>query len=240
MLSAQQAGGTGTPAPRTAEIAGVVVTDDPTPVAIRRATVTLTDGAATTAHRDDRRRRSVRIHELAAGAFHAVGTKGGYLPATYGARRPGGVGIPVAVAAGERGRHHHPDDQGQRHHRRGDRCRRATGAGRVGQSVPPRVLGVHRGAHVTGRSVRVEPGHGRSRAVPHLGTGGGRVRGVREGPWRWTTSPESVQQIADADVQRANRMLREAGASRATRTRRQRKARRDCPMAFAPVFFRRR
>jgi hypothetical protein len=87
----------------TAAISGTVVTDDTTPTPVRRATVTLSgDLGATrlTASTDDAGRFS--FTSLPADRYSVSVSKGGYLTSAYGSKRPAGSGTPIVAADGQR------------------------------------------------------------------------------------------------------------------------------------------
>jgi hypothetical protein len=103
VVSAQQVRDGG--APRisgTGSIAGQVVTDETSPRGIRRAIVTLGGDAlgGRSAITDDNG-RFVFVN-LPSGNFTVSATKAAYLPAAYGARRPGRPGTAVVLAEGAR------------------------------------------------------------------------------------------------------------------------------------------
>jgi hypothetical protein len=87
----------------TAIVAGRVLTADATPVAVRHARVTISNGeygsgwSATTT--DD---GSFIVTGLPAGRLTIRASKPAWLPAEYGAMRPGGEGVQVAIADAER------------------------------------------------------------------------------------------------------------------------------------------
>jgi uncharacterized protein (DUF2141 family) len=85
-----------------AEISGRVVSSDLAPTPVRRATLTLRDGARLllVAVTDDS--GAFAFVNLPAGEFTLSATKGGYLPAQYGARLPGGVAKPIVLSAAQR------------------------------------------------------------------------------------------------------------------------------------------
>ncbi len=90
------------PATRDASVSGVVTTAAPNPQPIPRAVVTISGvalPAARAAITDDNGRFS--IDGLPAGRFTLSAKKPAYLPATYGASRPGRPGIEVAIASGQ-------------------------------------------------------------------------------------------------------------------------------------------
>ena len=84
----------------TARIAGIVI--DPQQQPVRRVIVTVTaaelPGGRSTISDDDGR---FAFDQLPAGRFTISGARPAYLPAAYGATRPGGAGIPLQVAAGQ-------------------------------------------------------------------------------------------------------------------------------------------
>ena len=90
-----------TPATGTAAIIGQVLSDETTPHPIRRAVVTVTGDlpAARSAITDDEGRFTFK--NLPAGRFTINATKTAYLPASYGALRPGRLGTPLQIAQGQ-------------------------------------------------------------------------------------------------------------------------------------------
>jgi uncharacterized protein (DUF2141 family) len=84
----------------TAGISGQVVTDEASPRAIGRAIVTLGGDAVNgrSVITDDTGRFA--FGNLPAGRFTVAATKGAYLPAAYGARRPGRPGTAIVLAEG--------------------------------------------------------------------------------------------------------------------------------------------
>ncbi len=88
----------------TSEIAGTLVTDDTTASPVRRATITLTGADLGTtrlmAVTDDS--GGFAFTSLPAGRYSISASKGGYVPSTYGAKRPGGPGTTIVVGAGQR------------------------------------------------------------------------------------------------------------------------------------------
>jgi uncharacterized protein (DUF2141 family) len=90
------------PAPGTASISGIVLTDDTDPRPLRRVRVYLNssdDEVARTTISDDAGRFA--FDGLRAGRYTVGGTKEGYVTVNYGARRPGGPGAPVTPADGQ-------------------------------------------------------------------------------------------------------------------------------------------
>ena len=93
-----------TPAVRaigTAVVSGVVLTNETRPTPVRRARVALTsEGGAVSlfATTDDEGRFS--IGNVPAGRYTVEATKPSWLPAVYGAKRPGGAGTPLTVSDG--------------------------------------------------------------------------------------------------------------------------------------------
>jgi hypothetical protein len=99
----QQRDGATAPTVGTAIVAGTVVTDETPPVPARRALLTLTNAAggdSRTAVADDRGRFT--FDGLTAGRFMLSASKGGYVKSMYGATRPGGSGVPLAIGEGKR------------------------------------------------------------------------------------------------------------------------------------------
>ena len=94
------------PAPPTvgnAQITGTVVTDATPAAGVRRAIVTLTNlsrGDSRTTVADDRGQFS--FETLPAGRYMLSASKGGYVRNMYGATRPGGMGVPLALLDGAR------------------------------------------------------------------------------------------------------------------------------------------
>ena len=85
----------------TATVAGIVVTDDPTPQPLRRALVSVTGaelGVGRSGITDDDGR--FVIGQLPAAQVTIVAVKRGYVDGSYGAARPGRPGTPVQLAAG--------------------------------------------------------------------------------------------------------------------------------------------
>jgi hypothetical protein len=87
----------------TALVSGVVVSDENPDRPIARAIVTLS-GAGLTLGRTTITAGDGRFTfgNLPAGNFEIRATKGGYVPASYGAKRPGRPGTPLSVADGQR------------------------------------------------------------------------------------------------------------------------------------------
>jgi protocatechuate 3,4-dioxygenase beta subunit len=85
----------------TSAIAGAVVTDETSSRPVRRVTVTLSaDGIASRLTvTDDEGRFS--FAELAAGRYTLSASRPGFITVAYGARRPGGLGSALPVAAGQ-------------------------------------------------------------------------------------------------------------------------------------------
>jgi hypothetical protein len=87
----------------TGAIAGIIVSGDSSRAPIRRAIVTLS-GSGTRANRsaitnDDGR---FQVERLPAGRYTVTATKHAYLPAAYGARRPGRAGTSILLGDGQR------------------------------------------------------------------------------------------------------------------------------------------
>ena len=84
----------------TSALTGAVVTDAATPAPVRRAIVTITGSgqARRTIAGDDGR---FAFSALPAGQFTVTATRPGYVPSSYGAKRPGRPGTPVALDAGQ-------------------------------------------------------------------------------------------------------------------------------------------
>ena len=86
----------------TASVSGTLVTDDATSRPIRRATVTLTPPDQRASHltmTDDA--GAFVFRDLAAGRYTITAKRAGFIDATYGAKRPRGLGSAVSVAEGE-------------------------------------------------------------------------------------------------------------------------------------------
>lgn len=85
----------------TGAISGILVNDEADPKPIRRARVTLTEdaGAGWTTVSDDT--GTFRFAALPAGRFTLRASKEGFVPATYGARRPGGSGTAISLTGGQ-------------------------------------------------------------------------------------------------------------------------------------------
>lgn len=91
----------------TAQISGTVVTDEESPVPLRRARVTVvsTDGrGGTTVVTDDA--GQFIAGSLLPGRYTVTASRAGFVRSVLGARQPGGSGVPVAVAEGERSSGH--------------------------------------------------------------------------------------------------------------------------------------
>ena len=90
-----------TPATGSAAVSGQVLTDEATPRPVRRAIVTISGDlpAARSAITDDDGRFAFR--NLPAGRFTINVTKVAYLPASYGALKPGRPGTPLQVEPGQ-------------------------------------------------------------------------------------------------------------------------------------------
>jgi hypothetical protein len=88
----------------TSEIAGTLVTDDTTASPVRRATIVLTASELSVARliavTDDA--GGFAFTSLPAGRYSLSASKGGYVPTTFGAKRPGGLGTPIVVGDGQR------------------------------------------------------------------------------------------------------------------------------------------
>lgn len=86
----------------SAQIAGAITSSDATPVPLRRVTVALIGerGVKATAVTDDAGR--FVFTSLPADRYSLTASKGGYVPMSYGSKRPGGSGTPVVVADGQR------------------------------------------------------------------------------------------------------------------------------------------
>ena len=87
----------------TAQIAGTVLSGDATPAPIRRAIVTLTSDAGAdrlVAVTDDN--GAFAFTSLPADRYALAASKSGYVPMTYGSKRPGGSGTPLVVSDGQR------------------------------------------------------------------------------------------------------------------------------------------
>lgn len=98
----QQRDGVKVPAVGTAQIAGTVVSGEATPAPLRRAIVTLTNDAGSerlVAVTDDA--GAFAFRSLAADRYSLAVSKSGYVPMTYGSKRPGGSGTPIVVADGQ-------------------------------------------------------------------------------------------------------------------------------------------
>ena len=84
-------------------IAGVVVSADSQPQPMRRVVVTLTGGTVTgnlSMVTDDS--GQFTFVDLPAGRYHVNASRPAYLPASYGATRPGGPGSSIALASGQK------------------------------------------------------------------------------------------------------------------------------------------
>ena len=91
----------------TAQLSGTVVTDEDSPVPLRRARVTVvsTDGrGGTTVVTDDS--GQFIAGSLLPGRYTVTASRAGFVRSVLGARQPGGSGVPVAVAEGERSSGH--------------------------------------------------------------------------------------------------------------------------------------
>jgi hypothetical protein len=92
-----------TPTTGTASITGVVVDDQPAPVAVRRAIVTLTGPGLVPSRSvvtdDDGR---FLVERLPAGRFTLTVSRASFVTSLYGAKRPGRPGTAISVGAGER------------------------------------------------------------------------------------------------------------------------------------------
>jgi protocatechuate 3,4-dioxygenase beta subunit len=90
-------------ASRSAAIAGTVVTDDAQPRPVRHARVVLTgpeSNGGLTAVTDDAGRFA--FEGLAAGRFGVTASKDGWIPSSFGTKKPLGPGMTMALADGER------------------------------------------------------------------------------------------------------------------------------------------
>jgi hypothetical protein len=244
MAAAQQTSGPARSTTGTAGISGMVMSEGAAPVPIRRATVTLSDGATLLliAVTDDR--GEFGFPSLPAGRFTVSAAKGGYLPATYGARRPGGTGMPIALAAGQRAT--------------GITMKLLKGGvltglvvGEDGQPVPDA------GVQAFKRMVSESTGEPTLQAAPFASSqvtddrGRYRIWGLEPGEYavsatsqtrssatfRLSESPD-IQRITDADVQRAQRLLSEAGGTRSGQAWSTGTAPPPAsPVTYAPVYF---
>jgi hypothetical protein len=92
-----------TPTTGTASIGGVVVDDQPAPIAVRRAIVTLTGPGLVPSRSvvtdDDGR---FLVERLPAGRFTLTVSRASFVTSLYGAKRPGRPGTAISVGAGER------------------------------------------------------------------------------------------------------------------------------------------
>lgn len=89
------------PAIGTAQITGTVMMQGETPMPLRRAAVTLTGdqaGVRLVAVTDDA--GVFAFTSLPGGRYSLVAAKAGYVPMSFGSKRPGGAGTPVFVAEG--------------------------------------------------------------------------------------------------------------------------------------------
>src|SRR5262249_11131523 len=92
------------PANGTATIAGTVMTDEGQPHPLRRAMISLTPGVTAVPRSTvtDDNGRFVLIG-VPAGTYTLSASRAGYVPAFYGAKKPGrGPGVPIAVRDGEK------------------------------------------------------------------------------------------------------------------------------------------
>jgi uncharacterized protein (DUF2141 family) len=87
----------------TSEVAGTLVTDDTTSSPVRRASVTLTGADLGTTHlvavTDDA--GGFAFTSLPTGRYSLSASKGGYVPSAFGAKRPGGPGTTIVVGDGQ-------------------------------------------------------------------------------------------------------------------------------------------
>ena len=86
----------------TSQISGTVVTDTPAPAPVRGAMVSLSGvelpgGRAMLSDANGR----FTFHELPAGRYTLTVTKPPFITAAFGAKRPGGAGVPLTLAAGQ-------------------------------------------------------------------------------------------------------------------------------------------
>jgi hypothetical protein len=91
----------GSPAVGTARISGVVVTNDATPLPVRRAIVALSGGGlplSRNAITDDNGR--FELIDVPAGRFSIAASRAAYVPIAYGATRPGRPGTALVVEPG--------------------------------------------------------------------------------------------------------------------------------------------
>jgi len=87
----------------TAQIAGTIMSGDATPVPVRRVTVTLVGEQHATrlvAVTDDA--GAFTFTSLPADRYSLQASKAGYVPMNYGSKRPRGSGTPIVPAAGQR------------------------------------------------------------------------------------------------------------------------------------------
>ena len=88
------------PANGTATLAGQVVTDTAPPRPVRKAIVTMAGDLTRTAITDEEGRFA--FEKMPTGRYTVTAAKPAYVPAAYGATRPGRAGTPVAVARDQR------------------------------------------------------------------------------------------------------------------------------------------
>ena len=81
----------------TASIAGRIVTGETTAVPVRRATITLLNGLGLVLTAVTDENGAFAFTSLPAGRFTLSATKGGFLPAKFGARLPAGIGVPIVL-----------------------------------------------------------------------------------------------------------------------------------------------
>ncbi len=235
MLAVQQTGGTTTPTTGSAQIAGTVMTDDTTPVPVRRATVTLSDSGRMILIAVTGDTGAFGFTSLPAGRFTVSATKGGYLPATYGARLPGGVGMPIALTAGQRA-------TGITMKLLKGSVLTGTIVGEDGQPVPDVSVQAFK------RMVSERTGEPTLQAAPFASSqvtddrGRYRIWGLEAGEYAVSAAyplrpPTSVQQITDADVQRAQRLLRESGVTSSSSFGSSGDPPPAAPVTYAPVYF---
>ena len=90
------------PATGTAQIAGTVVTAAQTPEPVRRVTVILRGEGGTQLEAVTDDGGAFAFTSLPADRYTLQASKAGYLPMSYGSKRPGGSGTPIVAADGQR------------------------------------------------------------------------------------------------------------------------------------------
>lgn len=201
----------------TAAISGTLVTDDETAAPVRRATITLTGDVAAMrliAITDDAGKFA--FMSLPAGRYSLSAEKAGYLPSAYLSKRPGGSGVPIVVADGQR-------VTGLTMKLLKGSVLTGTVRDENGRPVPDvMVTALHYATSFDGERVLQGATYGSSQVTDDRGMY--RIYGLAPGEYLVQASASllpnanpregtAIHQVTDADVQRAQRLLREPGST---------------------------